>query len=295
MARLLCTIEGRNKIEIYDDGHAEILLANDSRVMIDAEDANKCKDHNWYYNTRTVRRSGDSISLGRYLLDAKPGEVVQYVDNDRYNCRKTNLLLNNRSSILTETTVICYKSYAELVLINNKNNEEVRIKIDLDDVDKVKEMRWTYNTSAVQNNKAGCLHRYVMNATDDVYVKFKNYDKTDCRKANLYFEPKCRQKQPDTPVTAPKLNSTPKSSVIKKPILSESTTKNPKGIVDIGNGFFFVSVYNEKTGTLDQVGTFTNKEEANLAYEKRVREICEELAKDAYESLVASLMEQYYE
>ena len=87
-----------------------------------------------------------------------------------------------------------------------------------------------------------------------------------------------------------------KPSSIKKLIAKpESTTKTPKGVVDIGNGFFFVSIYNEKTGTLDQIGTFTNKEEACLAYEKRVKEICEELARDAYESLVASLMEEYYE
>lgn len=287
MAKLLCTIEGRNTIDIYDDGHAEILLANGSRVMIDAEDANKCKDHNWYFNTRTVRRSRDGISLGRYLLDAKPGEVVQYVDNDIYNCRKANLLLNNRSSILTETTVIRHKNYAELVLINNKNNEEVRIKIDLDDVDKIKDIHWTYNTAAVQNNKAGCLHRYVMNATDDVYVKFKNNDKTDCRKANLYFEPKYKQKQQNTPVTASTLNTPPKSSMIKKPIITESN-KNYKNILHTDQGYLVLLQHEDK---ITNLGTFSTKEEAIAVYEKKVDDIYRAAAMDSYESLVASLKE----
>jgi hypothetical protein len=191
--------------------------------------------------------------------------------------------------------VIVYKSkgYAELVLINNKNNEEVRVKIDLDDIDKVKDLRWSYNSAAIQNSKAGCLHRYIMNAPKDINVLFKNKDKLDCRKSNLlcltnrethyYYEEKKQQQSNNKSVIA---------DIEPKPIVN---IKNPKGVADIGNGFFFVSVYNEKTDTLDQVGTFSNKEEACLAYEKRVREICEELAKDAYESLVASLMEQYYE
>lgn len=285
MARLLCTIEGRSKVEIYDDGHAEILLRSGERAIIDVEDADRCKDRGWYLNSRAIRSTdNEGAMINRFLMNVTdPDMHVRVVDSNILNCRKANLIVTDRcSSISTvNNTIIRYKNYAELVLINNKNNEEVRIKIDLDDIDKIKDMRWTYNTAAIQNNKAGCLHRYIMNASKDEYVIFKNNDKTDCRKANLSVVSK--YKKPAA------------SNIVKKPTIPVSNTKNPKGVTDLGNGFFFVSIYNEKTDTLDQVGTFTNKEEANLAYEKRVREICEELAKDAYESLVASLMEQYYE
>lgn len=285
MSNYLTTINGRSAIELYDDGHAEIILRTGQRAMIDIEDADRCKDRGWYINSRTIRSTdSEGVVLNRFLMNVTdPDRIVRVVDGNILNCRKTNLVIGNKTDksdvSAMPNPVIIYKNknYAELVLINNKNNEEVRAKIDLDDVDKVKNIRWTYSASAIQNNANGCicLHRYIMNASKDVYVKFRNGDKTDCRKANLYIESKYKD-----PVSKP---------------IAKSNTKTPKGVADLGNGFFFVSIYNEKTSTLDQVGTFSNKEEAFLAYEKRVREICEELARDAYESLVASLMEQYYE
>lgn len=312
MANLICTIEGKNTIEIYSDGHAEIILANGQRAMIDAEDIDKCKEHRWHIHVnrdKVYARCNEAPNfLHRLVLNINESYTVRvrHIDGNGLNCRKSNLTLTTKEEPeptpvdVTKKplphTVIIYKNkgYAELVLINNKNNEEVRVKIDLDDVDKVKDLRWSYNSAAIQNSKAGCLHRYIMNAPKDINVLFKNEDKLDCRKSNLlcltnrethyYYESKKQQEQSN--------NKSVIVNIEPKPIVN---IKNPKGVADIGNGFFFVSVYNEKTDTLDQVGTFSNKEEAYLAYEKRVREICEELAKDAYESLVASLMEQYYE
>lgn len=284
------TRDGKNIIEIYID-HAEIILMDKNnnevcRAMIDIEDVDKCKQYRWHTaKNHDIRlcRNREIGFLHRFVLDMTDNDTrkVKHIDGDTFNCRKTNLsvIAKDVHEAVLSNPVIIYKSkgYAELILVNNKSNEEVRAKIDLDDVDRIKEIRWTYSTSAIQNNANGCicLHRYIMNASKDVYVKFRNGDKTDCRKANLYIESKYKE-----PVSKP---------------ITKSNTKNPKGVADIGNGRFFVSVRNEKTGAIDDLGAFSNKEEACLAYEKRVREICEELAKDAYESLVASLMEQYYE
>ena len=326
MARpISITRDGRNIIEIYKN-HAEIILEDNQHniicgVKIDLDDVDRCKEYRWSLSTSgpTVRyaRNTQVGLLQRFLLGISDiNTKVKFIDGNTFNCKKENLTVTtkNNPEPISEpepisvtvaplspmpSPIIVYKSkgYAEIVAINRKNNTEVRVKIDLDDVDRCKEYRWSHNTTSIYNKDAGSLHRYLMNAPKDTNVLFKNEDKLDCRKSNLlcltysethfYYEEKRQQEQQS--------NNKP---VISKPTVAPkpaSTTKNPKGVADIGNGFFFVSVYNEKTGTLDQLGTFTNKEEADLAYEKRVREICEELARDAYESLVASLMEQYYE
>lgn len=321
---LYITRDGRNIIEIYRD-RAEIILEDVqrneiARAIIDLDDIDRCKEHRWhmhpsYDNTQYARCSKvDSAGfLHRFILNVNNSNTkVRFVNSNTLDCRKSNLTTYTKEKpepapVTVEpvrfnkpmpSPVIIYKSkgYAELVVTNKKTNDEVRIKIDLDDVDRCKDYYWGYNSSGAYNTELGLLHRYIMNAPKDKDVVFKNEDKQDCRKANLlcltkrevhyYYEEKKQESQ-----------SNNKSVIVNIEPKPASNTKKPKGVVDIGNGFFFVSIYNEKTGELEQVGDkpFSNKEDACLAYEKRVREICEELARDAYESLVASLMEQYYE
>lgn len=329
MARpISITRDGRNIIEIYRD-HAEIILEDNQRkiigkVMIDLDDVDRCKEYRWCVSTSssTIRyaRNTSVGLLQRFLLSITDNNtIIRYIDGNTFNCRKTNLavITKNKPEPTPEpepisvtvaplspmpSPVIIYKnkSYAELVVTNKKTNDEVRIKIDLDDVDRCKDYYWGYNSSGAYNTELGLLHRHIMNAPKDKDIVFKNEDKQDCRKANLlcltkrevhyYYEEKKQKGQQQSPID--------NKPVIAKPVIESnpiSTTKNPKGVADIGNGRFFVSVCNEKTGIIDDLGAFSNKEEACLAYEKRVREICEELARDAYESLVTSLMEQYYE
>lgn len=323
MARpIYITRDGRNIIEIYRD-RAEIILEDVqrneiARAIIDLDDIDRCKEHRWhmhpsYDNTQYARCSKvDSAGfLHRFILNVNNSNTkVRFVNSNTLDCRKSNLTTYTkekpepapvtvepvRFNKLMPSPVIIYKSkgYAELVVTNKKTNDEVRIKIDLDDVDRCKDYYWGYNSSGAYNTELGLLHRHIMNAPKDKDVVFKNEDKQDCRKANLlcltkrevhyYYEEKKQQEQ-----------SNNKSVIVNIEPNPISNTKNPKGVADIGNGRFFVSVRNEKTGIIDDLGAFSNKEEACLAYEKRVREICEELARDAYESLVASLMEQYYE
>lgn len=64
------------------------------------------------------------------------------------------------------------------------------IKIDLDDIEKVKNIRWTLNEGYAYNSRLGAMHRYILNLnrnhnnhTD--YVDHINRDKLDNRKLNL--------------------------------------------------------------------------------------------------------------
>lgn len=64
------------------------------------------------------------------------------------------------------------------------------IKIDLDDIEKVKNIRWTLNEGYAYNSRFGAMHRYILNLnrnhnnhTD--YVDHINRDKLDNRKSNL--------------------------------------------------------------------------------------------------------------
>lgn len=64
------------------------------------------------------------------------------------------------------------------------------IKIDLDDIEKVKNIRWTLNEGYAYNSRLGAIHRYILNLnrnhnnhTD--YVDHINRDKLDNRKLNL--------------------------------------------------------------------------------------------------------------
>lgn len=308
MSNLICTIQGKNTIEIYSDGHAEIIMANGLRAMIDAEDVDKCKSYRWHTKTNNgvlVANSNEGNTLLHRLvlnINESHANKIRHIDGNGLNCKKSNLELRfkeepepapvavtpTNSSKTMPSPIIIYKSkgYAEIV-VARKNNTEVRVKIDLDDVDRCKNYYWKDYTDSYYSKEVKQLHRYLMNATDDVYVKFRNNDKTDCRKANLYFEPKYKQ-----PVSKPKLesDSEPKVNLVKKPNLTASSDKNYTHITHSTQGYIILLPLPNKEEK-EFMGPFTNKETAILAYEKRVDEIYRAAAIDSYETLVANLKE----
>ena len=100
MSKLICTIEGRNMIDIYED-HAEIIIDDKRynepvRVMIDLEDVDKCKDYKWRISRNgsgdEYVRNDIGIFLHRFLLDVYgSSKRVRILDNNAFNCKKTNL------------------------------------------------------------------------------------------------------------------------------------------------------------------------------------------------------------
>lgn len=86
--------------------------------------------------------------------------------------------------------------YAE-ILIDSPKYGIMSTKIDLDDVEKCKHYKWHVSICNKQNyecfyagankldGKSPLLHRFVMNASPDVYIDHRNRDSLDNRKFNL--------------------------------------------------------------------------------------------------------------
>ncbi len=87
----------------------------------------------------------------------------------------------------TQNKIVIHDDYAEIVITDRKGDEKARVKIDIDDIDKVKEYRWSLdNHGYIVNGKMRFrLHRFIMNAPKGKVVDHINGDKLDNRKCNL--------------------------------------------------------------------------------------------------------------
>lgn len=81
--------------------------------------------------------------------------------------------------------IIEYDDYAEIILYDKYGNEKARAIIDLDDVDRCRDYRWSYDRYVRNISFVGMLHRFVMNCTDNMVVDHINGDTLDNRKSNL--------------------------------------------------------------------------------------------------------------
>ena len=78
--------------------------------------------------------------------------------------------------------------YAEIV-INSPRYGEMRTRIDINDINKVKDYTWSVARFSglfyINNNTIGSMHRYIMNCPKDKVIDHINHDTLDNRKANL--------------------------------------------------------------------------------------------------------------
>ena len=83
--------------------------------------------------------------------------------------------------------IIEYEDYAEVVLYDKNNKEKARALIDLEDVDLIKNYKW----SITQKGYVYCstqsirLHRLILGCPEDFVVDHINHNKLDNRKDNL--------------------------------------------------------------------------------------------------------------
>ena len=71
--------------------------------------------------------------------------------------------------------IVTYDDYAEIILYDRQSNEKCRAIIDLDDIDKVKDIRWLFDGRNVRSsNKKIKLHKYVIDAHKNKIIEHIN-------------------------------------------------------------------------------------------------------------------------
>jgi hypothetical protein len=86
--------------------------------------------------------------------------------------------------------IIKYNNYAEVIILNKRYEEKARVKIDFDDIDLIKEYKWTidgngYVSCNRKKEKTVLMHRLIINCPNDMMVDHINHDILDNRKENL--------------------------------------------------------------------------------------------------------------
>lgn len=85
-----------NEIIIYET-HAEIILYDKNsqeiaRALIDVEDVDTVKEYKWYLKKEGyVYYAKESIRLHRLIMDAQEDEIVDHINGDKLDNRKSNL------------------------------------------------------------------------------------------------------------------------------------------------------------------------------------------------------------
>lgn len=152
----------------------------------------KDKKGNLICRDKKSRRTLQSI-----ILDLKKGENVKFINNNKLDFRRKNLLYGkkykpyNKKSILNEIEI---KNNTIIVHIYSKKYGHKKVKVDLQDMDIVKKYRWyiakdnnTFYCRAVKYNKSIIMHRLICNLynSSKYIVDHKNGNGLDNRRCNL--------------------------------------------------------------------------------------------------------------
>lgn len=133
---------------------------------------------------------GASSELREFISDVCNKHYQQFFRYGKY-------LDSNPRGVNDPNEIIQYEDYAEIILYNMKNEEVSRTKIDLEDVEKCKSLKWRINDKSTnRKQKLYCysgsgkgnqlpLHRYLINCLNNMEIDHINSDSLDNRKANL--------------------------------------------------------------------------------------------------------------
>lgn len=113
---------------------------------------------------------------------------------------QSNLNKVNQRQIWNLNEIIILDKYAEVILYDKNNVECARVKIDIDDINLVKDIKWHIHKCnrgiyAKTNGKIPCMHNLVMNPPSDKIVIHLNNDGLDNRKSNLQIVSKSKKQQ----------------------------------------------------------------------------------------------------
>lgn len=147
--------------------------------------------------------------------------------------------------------IIIHEEYAEMLLYDKDCNCIASTKIDLDIIDKIKDIKWGLsNQGYVKNKNHGSLHRFIMNPPDDMVVDHINHDTLDNRRENL------------------RICTIQENSWNSKRSLRNTT--GFKGVQKAKNGYIASINVN---GEYYYLGRFKNKKDALDAYNKKAKEL----------------------
>lgn len=118
-------------------------------------------------------KNGHTKSCGCIFLEENKKKIKKISE---LNLRKVKFIPNE---------IIIKKDYALIKI--KKHNNFIFSKIDLDDIEKIKNLKWSLSKNYISNVKNKILlHRFIMNVSDgELWVDHINHDTFDNRKCNL--------------------------------------------------------------------------------------------------------------
>lgn len=129
----------------------------------------------------------------------KTSEETRIIKNQNIDyCRKHYLQIYRHGKTLDRTIydkneIKIYEEYAEIILYDTKGNIKTRALIDIEDVEKCKEIKWYHRKNGKQEYVYGTsldgekiiLHRFILNTKINDIVDHINHNGLDNRKINL--------------------------------------------------------------------------------------------------------------
>jgi hypothetical protein len=142
-------------------------------------------------------------TLHSFLLDTNTKTPVRHINGDTLDNRRSNIKIYDQNAVINDYEVVDAES-VYVILRDKYGRKNGKVLIDSEDLDRIINSfhSWVYYMNegehyAVANTKTGriYLHKFIMNAPEDMVTKFVTHNTLDCRKSNLKNVPLIRESQ----------------------------------------------------------------------------------------------------
>lgn len=159
----------------------------------------------------------DKIKIKTCEICGSDKHVSKYTKTNQYLCGKHKHHMVRYGEIKTRTRldkneIILHKDYAEILLYDIKGNVESSSYIDLEDVERVRKYKWCLTKNRDKkdyvitniNDSFIFLHRFLMNATEDIKIDHIDRNPLNNKKINLRY---CTTQQNNMNISLSKNNT----------------------------------------------------------------------------------------